>query len=64
MFSNIVTSKVHHVQLQQAAHLHYFLQVKMKNFAHSRIFKDRNPNSMACQGLEFSFPNSRTFQDF
>ena len=36
----------------------------MKNFAHSRIFKDHNPNSRTFQGLEFSFASSRTFQDF
>ena len=38
--------------------------VKGENFAHSRIFKDHNPNSRTFQGLEFPFANSRTFRDF
>ena len=35
-----------------------------ENFAHSRIFKDHNPNSRTFQGLKFSLANSTTFQDF
>ena len=31
----------------------YFLQLKVKNIVHSRIFKDHNPNSRTFQGLEF-----------
>ena len=42
----------------------YYLQLKVKKFAHSRIFKDRSPNSRTFQGLEFSFAISRTFQEF
>ena len=41
----------------------YIWHVKVKIFSHSRIFKDRNTNSSTFQGLEFSFANSRTFQD-
>ena len=35
-----------------------FLQLKVK------FFKDHSPNSRTFQGLEFSFSNFRTFQDF
>ena len=52
------------VRLRLTAHFEYYLQLKVKNFAHSRIFKDCNPNSRTFQGLEFSFANSRTFQGF
>ena len=41
-----------------------FLQSEVKHFVHSRIFIDHNPNSRTFQGLEFSFANSWTFQDF
>ena len=41
----------------------FFIQVK--TFAHSRVFKDRYPKSRTFwKGLEFSFANSRTYQDF
>ena len=54
----------YYVRLWQTVHFDYYLQLKVKLFAHSRISKDRNPNSRTFQGLEFSFANSRTFQDF
>ena len=41
-----------------------FLQLKVKNLAYARIFKDNNSNSRTFQGLEFFIANSRTFQDF
>ena len=42
----------------------YFLQLKVNNFAHSRISKDCNSNSRTFQGLEFSIGKSRPFQEF
>ena len=54
----------YYVRLWQTVHFDYYLQLKVKLFAHSRISKNRNPNSRTFQGLEFSFANSRTFQDF
>ena len=42
------------------------MQLRLKHFAHSRIFKDRNQNSRTFQGLEFFLPIpglSRIFKD-
>ena len=63
LFSFIVTSKVSCPVVTNSSSSSYFA-VEGQKFAHSRIFKDRNPNSRTFQGLEFSFANSRTFQDF
>ena len=46
------------------AQFYYAFVVKGENFAHSRIFKDHNPNQGLSRGLEFFFANSKTFQDF
>ena len=48
----------------QTANCYNFWKLSNIFFAHSRIFKDHDPNSRTFQGLEFFFPNSRTFQDF
>ena len=53
----------YYVQLGQTAHFDYCFKLKVKNFAHSRIFKDHSPIPRTFQGLKFSFPNSRIFKD-
>ena len=47
LFSYIVTSKC---LVVKTAHFDYYLQLKVKNLAHSRISRDHNPNSRIFQG--------------